>query len=559
MFKRIVGSQSEGSLYSLINDSATSMGTMDYANELASQIDEMLKKDRVADSDTASVTSAASRSSVSSWLGPTIPRHSRHFVDSLYDRVIRPKLKNKGLVSDYDEDSDLGSALTPTDSGSRRGSFSTIRALDISEEPFSESEQSESISVFDDSISETSQTTADTDHFRISQHNPPKPVFDPEGNTAGPDLSIPLLLKNISELSKRAGGVLKTQSTVLKAIQWQNPCLSISCIFIYTAMCLYPGLVFILPGLLFMYGVMAPAYAEKHPIPKEYRPSPWVLKNEFHQAQDDESIIRTAQMKRLKKAEKKPVDVKKSMRNFQNATSNLIKTLDRVDAFLKGPAGFANESLSALIFIIIGAAMFGVFFLSAFIPWKLLQIGAGWGIILAGHPTLLKKIVAILDELESANKEASPKESPLITILRNVQKKEFINDEPPQGETVEIFELQRQGLTPRQWDSWVFTPLVYDLGSVWRLAHKRPPGSAFLGDVESPEGWVFSKMHDWEVDMNPADWVSERGLGRATDASDNDEWVYDMKKGVRGEWRRRRFIRTAYKESTVPKELLGLV
>lgn len=548
MLRRLAGSQSENALYSLINDSQTSMGTMDYANELASQLDQLLKKDKPLSDDSASVASSAV--SRTSWLGPTIPRHSRHFVDALYDKVILPKLK-KSIIGDVD--SDLGSAVaTPTGSGSRRGSFSTIRALDISEEPFSESD----ISVFDDSVSVSSD--ASSERFRISQHNPPKPVFDPEAHEAGPDLSIPLLLKNIAELSKRAGGVMKTQTVVLKAIQWQNPCLSISCIFIYTAMCMYPGIVFVLPGLLFMYGIMAPAYAEKHPLPKEYRPSPWIVKNEFDVAVDDDMAIRAAQIKRIKAAEKKPVDVKKSMKNFQNATSNLIKALDKLEGFLKGPAGFANESLSALIFLLLGFVMIGTFFLSAFIPWKALQIGAGWGVIIAGHPTLLKRIVAILDELEKSTTDEKPKESPVIAILQKVQKREFINDEPPQGETVEIFELQRQGLTPRQWDSWVFTSLVYDLGSSWRLAKKRPPGAPFLGDVEAPEGWLFSKMHDWEVDMNPNGWAGERGLGRCTQ-TEGDEWVYDVEKGVRGEWRRRRFVRTAFKESTVPKELLGLV
>ncbi|KAG5369475.1 Peroxisomal membrane protein [Yarrowia sp. C11] len=551
MFRRLTGSQSEGSIYGLSNDSQTSMGTLDYANELASQLDMLLKKDKPLPSDDSASVASSSAASRSSWLGPSIPRHSRHFVDALYDKVILPKLK-KSIIGDY-VDSDLGSAVaTPTGSGSRRGSFSTIRALDISEEPFSESD----ISVFDDSGSVSSATSSEP--FRISQHNPPKPVFDPEAHEAGPDLSIPLLLRNIAELSKRAGGVMKTQTVILKAIQWQNPCLSISCIFIYTAMCMYPGIVFVLPGLLFMYGIMAPAYAEKHPLPKEYRPSPWIVKNEFDMAADDDTSIRAAQIKRIKAAEKKPVDVKKSMKNFQNATTNLIKALDKLESFLTGPAGFANESLSALIFLLIGFAMIGTFFLSAFIPWKALQIGAGWGVIIAGHPTLLKRIVAILDELEKTEDDEKPKESPVLAILQKVQKKEFINDEPPQGETVEIFELQRQGLTPRQWDSWVFTSLVYDLGSSWRQAKKRPPGAPFLADVEAPEGWLFSKMHDWEVDMNPQEWVGERGLGRCTE-TDDDEWVYDVEKGVRGEWRRRRFIRTAFKESTVPKELLGLV
>ncbi len=152
---------------------------------------------------------------------------------------------------------------------------------------------------------------------------------------------------------------------------------------------------------------------------------------------------------------------------------------------------------------------------------------------------------------------------------------------------MEIFELQylsRAG----EWESWLFSSSPFDPLSEVRLKGERPKGTRFFEDVKPPKGWEWSEKK-WALDLWSREWVEERIITGVEVETEGERWVYDIRyandvyedtglvygeeedvditpqkagkskplpsweegsdveseeRGRRGEWRRRRWVRT---------------
>ena len=137
-------------------------------------------------------------------------------------------------------------------------------------------------------------------------------------------------------------------------------------------------------------------------------------------------------------------------------------------------------------------------------------------------------------------------------------------DAPPEKREVEIFELQRrigyETFAAPEWEAWIFSPNAWEPTAPARIAGERVKGTRFFEDVQTPRGWEWDSKK-WDVDLDSWNWVEERGVGSVEVEIEGERWVYDVDEeaegdnGVkrRGEWRRRRWIRT------VRRKVLGKV
>ncbi len=161
---------------------------------------------------------------------------------------------------------------------------------------------------------------------------------------------------------------------------------------------------------------------------------------------------------------------------------------------------------------------------------------------------------------------------------------DILLDSAPETREVEIFELQRK-TGPGEWEPWVFCPSPYDPLSAARIAGDRPGGTRFFEDVAAPDGWEWSEKK-WALDLWSREWVEERIITSVEVETEGERWVYDMYDadedvlrrsrvvehpdteaaknmshtsweegedgtGLKGEWRRRRWVRLVKRKASL--------
>lgn len=289
-----------------------------------------------------------------------------------------------------------------------------------------------------------------------------------------------------------------------------------------------------MPIILILFAIMAPGYNQRHPIPIELTPTQFYRHKLGHNFADAEEIFRDEQNlvlsarqaqeleeRRIQEEEHEQQRVlRERLRDLQNMLSALIKSIETLEIFVARVGSFADEEKATAIYLILLVTLVTTVYFASFVPVSFAILCAGWTPVLLLHPKLGRYAKKAKDKYLDLD------EPVVLDILNYVQENDVIIDDPPESRTVEIYELQRQGLTPRQWTPWVFTTEIYDMTSISRRAKERPVGSRFMGDVRPPKGWIFSDDCPWEEDTQPKDWVLYRGL-RHVDIDLDTNWVYD--------------------------------
>lgn len=333
----------------------------------------------------------------------------------------------------------------------------------------------------------------------------------------------------------RAGLLLQLQSNIVHVLSWHQPTATISVLLVYAIICLNPHLLVGLPLLLIIVTIMAPGYNKRHPLPLELTPtqffrhklghSPYDAESDFREEQE---LVLSAQQQELELQKQKAREdeeyeqrvLRERLRDLQNLLSGMVLAIEGMESFVARVGSFADEERATAVYLVVFVSIFTTTYFASFVPISAALLAAGWTPVLLLHPTISKKAKYIKD------KYIDMEESVVLDLVNHLQEHEIIIDEPPETREVEIFELQRQGLTSSQWTPWVFTTQVYDLASVIRRAKERPSGTRFLGDVEAPPGWIFSDEYPWKEDTYPKDWVMHRGL-RHVEIDLDTYWVYD--------------------------------
>jgi Integral peroxisomal membrane peroxin len=349
-------------------------------------------------------------------------------------------------------------------------------------------------------------------------------------------ISVSIIASSLSKIVVSAQGLAGLQLQVKRFMSWESYSFTISILCIYTFLCLHPYLLVCIPAGSLLVSVLIPGFDARHPLPEHMLPTKLTQASEYDDVMPDLDV-------ELPKPVDKPQnrDSLKKIRELQVSLTNLVRAIEDIENFVKGPGSFmGDERKSTAIFLLAFQAMVLGALGASFVPVHVAVIGFGWSIVFLSHPVVKKRVQT------ARAKYMEGREKALEEFVEQVEESEVILDLAPEYRQVEIFELQRQGLTPRIWNPWLFTSVVYNDTSYWRTSETRPPGTRFLDDVEPPQGWQFDDQQTWELDCSPKWWVTHRAVRNVELDMDNG-WVYDYLKGQRGEWRRRRWVRACFR------------
>lgn len=335
--------------------------------------------------------------------------------------------------------------------------------------------------------------------------------------------------------------LLLLPATLLHIMSWHQPAFTLSVLILYTYFCFYPYILTAIPGALVLTMILAPGYDLKHPRNPDTLPTKFLRPSHLASEAEHSELEEMKANQRALLAAQSEKQLLERLRDLQNALARVVKSIERIEGFVYAVGGFVDEEKSTALYMFLLLGLSFTVYMASKVPTSVAVCSFGWLVVLPNHPLVSAHFKAAL-------RAYFEKESFVVKGLRHLQNKEVIIDYPPEERTVEVFELQRVGLTPRQWTPWVFTPHPYEIMSPARLKNDRPPGSRFLDDVLPPEGWFFDDSHaEWQVDLRPKDWVAHKGI-RYAEVDVDGGWVYDWTEyQERGEWRRRRWLRTCFR------------
>lgn len=348
----------------------------------------------------------------------------------------------------------------------------------------------------------------------------------------------------------RAGILLKIQGTFYHILSWHKPALTLSVLGIFTYTCLYPQLILCSPIIFLLAGIMAPGFDKRHPRSADNLPTKFYRRDLLEAEAEEFEVQELVETQNQRKREERERALVARIRDLQNFLGALVSAIDALEEFIHGIGSFKHESKATALYLVLLMTLISVVYVASFIPPSIAICGSTWIAVSLCHPLLQKKAKKTNNKYWKSRNRRS-----VADWFKEFQADDIIIDEPPEEREVEIFELQRQGLTPRQWTPWVFTPVVYELMSPLRMSMSRPPGTRFLSDVQPPEGWFFYEEDEvdndgndasWAIDPKVKDWVSHRGL-RCLELDLDSAWAYDYLDEERGEWRRRRWLRKCYR------------
>lgn len=415
-----------------------------------------------------------------------------------------------------------------------------------------------------------------------------------------PPLSVTTLVYNFRTLSFKMSLFFGIQRYLISIWTWENGYKTLTFLLLYTIACMWPFMFLIYPLLGIVVLQLLPAYIDRHPldkpelIPERKRGASstigflGVTKDDVEYSEEGDRLgkSREAQFEKSLRdqgyfgsqltpttsatsvapvdeetqqlieeieEEKEDEDSKSeepsnfmdkmsvliSMRDLQNLTTNVIKSLDAGEDYVHHYCSFANETTSTLLFFgLIGLTAI-VCVLGPYIPWRGIFILAGWVALLFGHP----KRAELLDQFSSS--ETGTKTTKSIAKTRDYVTGQIVVDEQIRYRKVCIFQIDVQDVKDLEtYTLFSYSPSTFTASSSARLQRKKPLGTAQLQLVRAPsKNWRFVENKSWEVDPDSYSWCEELGIIDEVRIDDSDGWVYDQG----GEYRRRRLMREVYR------------
>ncbi|CAZ81703.1 unnamed protein product [Tuber melanosporum] len=342
-----------------------------------------------------------------------------------------------------------------------------------------------------------------------------------------PQFSLTLMSGNFRKFNARIGVVFVFQHRLFRLLQWRKPTHTMSALAVYSFVCLDPYLLAVLPVAVVLLFIMVPSFITRHPPP----PSMPMEKYTAH----GPAIAPPPEVKAVSEMSK---DFFRNLRDLQNTMDDFSVAHDKTISLVGPPTNFSDEVVSSAVFIALFFLSILLFITAAHLPWRMIFLVTGWIIFSMGHPTLQEILI------DAHNAHLLPREVLASATAGSFIHRDIILDAVPECREVEVFELQKL-TSGGEYESWIFSPTPYEPMSAQRIAHERPKGTRFFEDVRCPPGWEW-KDKKWTLDLGSTFWVRERYIGGVEIEEEGERWVYDRvegEQGVRGEWRRRRWVR----------------
>lgn len=368
-----------------------------------------------------------------------------------------------------------------------------------------------------------------------------------------PALSLITFATSLMTLGSRIIKIGKLELGIAEVMSWQRPAMTLTLLFAYTCLCYHPQWLVLLPLFYFVFVILIPNYAEKFQ-PETRNADDYLLSaSNAHSSQLSAFPSSSKDRKADDKAKEKK-NLLKAIRQGQKVLSGLVEKLDKIDEFFKGPARFEDVQVSSVMLLAsLGALVIGgLSLVNVSIPFFFASLG--WGVLCSKHP--LAKLTS--EKLEDFHIEPQLDIEFVKAKLYAFCKDFILIDDQPTKRTVEIFELQPQGLTARQWDATytIYSTEPYLPGSPSRIQKQLPHGSHDLSDILPPDGWTFDIGESWVPDKDNGSWLAstqyQDSLFRR-EVQSTSEWVYDHIEPSHifditavKVWRRRRLWRNTY-------------
>ncbi|KAI5811391.1 integral peroxisomal membrane peroxin-domain-containing protein [Peziza echinospora] len=367
-----------------------------------------------------------------------------------------------------------------------------------------------------------------------------------------PQFSLTLMSGNFRRFNARIGVVFVFQHRIFRVLSWDQPTHTFSALAVYSFICLDPQLLAVLPLVLILLFIMVPAFIARHPPTVPTMPG----KVEPYTAHGG-PIAPPPEVKAVSEMSK---DFFRNLRDLQNTMADFTEAHDQIIATVGPPTNFSDEQISSGVFQLLFLLCITFFVGAYLIPWNIVFLVHGWFTIALFHPEAQAWL------LNSSDSEFTKREKEkAIERFTKWVRKDIIIDETPEVRDVEIFELQRKTSSGYEWEPWIYSSSPYEPLSPARIAGQRPKGTRFFEDVRPPVGWEF-KDKKWTMDLGSKIWVDERCVNGVEVEEEAERWVYDWipngtngtnkssdsdsddteqkAEGKRGEWRRRRWVRT---------------
>lgn len=242
--------------------------------------------------------------------------------------------------------------------------------------------------------------------------------------------------------------------------------------------------------------------------------------------------------------------------DLQNTMADFSEAHDQIIATIGPPTNFSNEKISSGVYQLLFVICITLFIGAYLIPWNLVFLMWGWMTISLFHPAVQNWIMSSSDsELVEREKKKA------VDRFTKWVERDIVIDETPEVREVEAFELQRRSNTGWEWEPWMYSTSPYEPLSPARIAGQRPKGTRFFEDVKPPLGWEYMDKK-WTLDLGSKEWVNERCVNGVEVDEEKERWVYDRVEELesddetgkkvlvqkKGEWRRRRWVRTVVRK-----------
>lgn len=370
-----------------------------------------------------------------------------------------------------------------------------------------------------------------------------------------PGFSIPLMSSNFRRFNARIGVVFVLQNRIIHLFTWKHPTATLSFLAVYSLLCLQPQLLAVVPLLGLLFWIMIPSFLARHPAPaNDPRVEPTYTGPPI------------APPSRVKPAPEMSKDFFRNMRDLQNCMEDFSRMHDAANEYVTPYTNFSDEAVSSMLFVAFFGLGCAAFVGSQVVPWRAVALIAGWTAIVSAHPDA-QRVMLTSGNINQVRKHVEA----LQTWLKHIIDNDMLLDEPSEARQVEMFELQKYHAYSDTWEAWVFSPSPYDPLSPLRIASTRAKGTQFFEDVQPPSGWVW-KDKKWSLDLFSREWVEQRMITGVEIEIEGERWVYDLPQeliesptkakramkenkvpksgweegsglGLRGEWRRRRWVR----------------
>ncbi|CCX14365.1 Similar to Peroxisomal membrane protein PEX29; acc. no. Q03370 [Pyronema omphalodes CBS 100304] len=366
---------------------------------------------------------------------------------------------------------------------------------------------------------------------------------DPRSNDTRPSFAITTMSHNFRRFNSRIGIVFIFQHKLLRLLSWKNPVHTASLGVVYGFICLDPYLLFALPPIIALLGILVPGFIARHPPPPPAPSSSAVSPGGQHASQavysaHGPAIAPPSEIKAVSEISK---DFFRNLRDLQNTMDDFSNAHDLLIGAIGPPTNFSDEKLSSGVFLACLVGSVGMMISAHLLPWRIIFLIVGWMGLGAMHPGVREIMVDL------HNEHLAPREKKAAGVADSWVHSDICLSTTREMREVEIFELQRriggggQG-EDFEYEGWLFSDLPYEPLSPARIAEEKPKGARFLEDVRPPQGWEWGEGK-WSLDLGAEEWVADRCLGGVEVEGEGERWVFDWDNNGRGEWRRRRWVR----------------